>query len=161
MKKIPLTQGQFALVDDEDFEFLNQWKWKAAWNKATQSYYAQRGQRVGKKGTTITMSRLIMNTPKSFDCDHIDHNTLNHQKHNLRNVTHSHNSMNRRGAMKNNRLGVLGVYFDKHSNRFRSTICKDGKQIFLPSRHTIEEAIADRKAAEEKYYGEYRNPNNH
>ena len=159
MKKISLTQNQFALVDDEDFEFLNQWKWKAAWNRATNSFYAQRGQRIGKSGTTITMSRLIMSTPKDMDCDHVDHNTLNHQKYNLRNVTHSHNSMNRKGPQKNNKLGILGV--SHHRDGFRGIISKDGKQILLPHRKTLEEAIADRKTAEEKYYGEYRNQDKH
>ena len=42
MKLISLTQGQFAKVDDEDFEWLNQWKWCAAYKKSTNSYYAIR-----------------------------------------------------------------------------------------------------------------------
>lgn len=40
MKKIPLTQGKFALVDDTDFDWLMRWKWQAKWGRGT--FYAKR-----------------------------------------------------------------------------------------------------------------------
>lgn len=61
MKQIPLTQNQFALVDDEDYEYLNQWKWCAEYNKSVHSYYAVRNIRVGNKQKTIRMHRVILN----------------------------------------------------------------------------------------------------
>jgi hypothetical protein len=157
MKEIPLTQGQVALVDDEDFEFLNQWNWYARWDKTTLSYYAFRTEFPTRK--TIVMSRLIMNTPKDLQCDHINHDTLNNQKRNLRNVTKSNNQMNRKGPRINTDLGILGVH--RHGSGFRGDININKKSIHLPTRRTIEEAIADRKAAEEKYYEEYRNKDKH
>ncbi len=39
-KKIKLTHGQTTIVDDEDFDFLNQFKWRAEWNPTRKSYYA-------------------------------------------------------------------------------------------------------------------------
>ena len=56
MKRIRLTQGQFALIDNEDYEFLNQWKWFAQKNYNT--FYAGRKS---NKGNIIYMHRVIMN----------------------------------------------------------------------------------------------------
>ena len=81
MKEIILTQGQVALVDDEDFEYLNQWKWCAI--KSRKTYYTTRTIYIPCKMTVI-MHRIIMNTPLDMTVDHIDHNGLNNQKYNLR-----------------------------------------------------------------------------
>lgn len=109
MKKIPLTQGQFAIVDDWWYDYLMQWKWYARWNPETHSYYAMRNEGKSPHRTSVMMSRVIMKTPKKMECDHKNHNTLDNREKNLRNVTTSQNQMNRRGAPKNNPLGVLGV----------------------------------------------------
>lgn len=93
MKTINLTQGQVALVDDEDYEYLNQWKWCA--HKDGNTYYAERSQRHNGKDVFYKMHRVIMNTEKGMVVDHKDHNGLNNQKDNLRNCTHSENSKNR------------------------------------------------------------------
>ncbi len=85
MKKIPLTQGKFALVDDEDFEYLNQWKWKFL------SGYAARKK--GKK--TIYMHRLVNNTLDNKSTDHINMNKSDNRKENLRSSTSSQNKFNR------------------------------------------------------------------
>ena len=46
MKKIKLTKNKFAIVDDEDFKFLSQWKWFLSWNG-----YAKRNSRVSENKT--------------------------------------------------------------------------------------------------------------
>jgi len=51
MKLIPLTKGKFAMVDDEDYDFLMQWKWCAAKNRNT--FYARRGVSIRKNGYYI------------------------------------------------------------------------------------------------------------
>jgi hypothetical protein len=154
MKSIPLTQGQFALVDDGDFENLNQWRWQAVWDKHTKSYYAVRTDYSGflgfRRKQTIRMHRQIMNTPEDMDCDHWNHDTLDNQRRNLRNVTNSQNLMNRRGANVNSKLDVLGV--SKHGKGFRAHIQVGKKTKFFPVRYTIEEAIVDRKQAEKEQY---------
>src|SRR3990167_2069342 len=65
MKNIPLTQGKQTLVDDEDFDFLNQYKW----------FYHKQGYAVRQSGS-IRMHRLLMNTPKRQEVDHINGNRL-------------------------------------------------------------------------------------
>ena len=62
MKHILLTQNQLALVDNEDYDWLNQWKWYAQWNRGTESFYAARhSKQIKGKRTTIQMHRLILN----------------------------------------------------------------------------------------------------
>ena len=104
MKTIQLTQGQFALVDDEDYDFLMQWKWQAHKDKST--YYATRveyGKNI-KKG--IKMHRVIMNTPRNMETDHKDRNGLNNQKYNLRICTRGQNQTNKRNWGKSKNKGV-------------------------------------------------------
>ncbi len=61
MKKIPLTQGQVALVDDADYEWLSRWKWCAMWCSSTDSFYAVRHIRLPNgKWTTLRMHRAIL-----------------------------------------------------------------------------------------------------
>lgn len=83
MREICLSRGEVALVDDEDFELVNQWKWHAT--KNSRYTYASHSQYVpGQKSPkTTTMHRLIMGCPDLLVV-HIDKNGLNNQKSNLR-----------------------------------------------------------------------------
>lgn len=85
-----------ALVDDEDFSFLNSWKWKAKPNGGNNNTYAVRNTMVGGRWVTIRMHREILGLSSADDCDvdHIDHNSLNNQKDNLRRVTRRINVLN-------------------------------------------------------------------
>ncbi|TRZ48841.1 hypothetical protein D4S03_09200 [bacterium] len=153
MKEIPLTQGQVALVDDEDFERVNAFKWRASWCPGTKSFYAKRsiGPRSNQK--TIYMHRFIMNTPKGMHCDHIHHDTLNNQKGNLRNCTPSQNNMNSR-LRSNNTTGLNDVC--RHSKYgYQVKIHANGKAVFLKWFKTLAEAIAARDEAIKKYHGDF------
>ena len=111
MKKIKLTQGQYAIVDNNDFDYLNQYKWHAAFDKRSGKYYCIRSQynKITKKDDTIRMHRLIMNCPKGLQIDHINHNRLDNRKNNLRIVNNSQNQMNRK-INKNKTSKYKGVY---------------------------------------------------
>lgn len=114
MKLIKLTLGKFAQVDDEDYDYLNQWRWyaKKSWN----TFYARRQTIIDGKRVTIIMHRLIMNTPSDLQVDHIDHNGLNNQRNNLRNCTNQQNSLNRNLYKESSKY--LGVrYCDSGKNQ--------------------------------------------
>jgi len=100
MKKIKLTQGQFALVDDEDFDKLNKSKWSI--NRHGKNYYRPKNSR------NMLMSRIIMNPPKGMVVDHINHDTLDNRKCNLRICSQTENMMNKK-LYKNNEIGFKGV----------------------------------------------------
>jgi hypothetical protein len=90
MKQILLTQGQFALVDDEDFEQINKFKWYAQETTNRIGFYAAHTIRISKTSfKKIRMHRIIMNARPDQEIDHINHDTLDNQKNNLRFVSHS------------------------------------------------------------------------
>ena len=154
MKEIPLTQGQVALVDDEDFERVNQYKWHALLDPNTGKYYAKR--RDGNKNTFIIMHRFIMSTPQGLVCDHINGNTLDNRKCNLRNCHKVENNWNR-GAQKNNSLGLKNITYRKDINKYRVIIGKNGKTVFDAHFKSLQDAINARNCASKMYHGEYSN----
>jgi hypothetical protein len=153
MKQIPLTKGQIALVDDEDFEYLNQFKWCAV--KARDTYYAIRsGYDKGRK-PQIKMHRFISELADSnILCDHKDGNGLNNQKHNLRVSNKSQNGMNR-GPQKNGTSKYKGVSWFAKANKWMAKITINKKQMYIGCFNDIEDAAKayDEKAKE--IFGEF------
>ncbi len=144
MKKIKLTQNKFALVDDLDFEWLNQWKW---WTDS--SGYAVRdiGGRKNKK--RILMHRFLNQTPEGFSTDHINHNRLDNRKKNLRTLTQQKNCFNS-SLSKNNKSGVSGVSWYK--NGWVARIKINYKGIYLGRFENLNDAIEARKKGELQYH---------
>lgn len=153
MKTIPLTQGLFALVDDEDFEYLNQWKWYAArqWN----TYYAFRQDYSSGKPKTIRMHREVMGEdPRNID--HRDGDGLNNQKCNLRYCTHSQNHQNRKHHRNTSSIykGVSLTY-----NKWRAQIMNQGKVAYIGLFYTEEEAALAYDTKAKELFGEFARPN--
>lgn len=101
------------------------------------------------------LHRLIMNAT-SLTVDHINGNTLDNRKCNLRLCTNADNLKNRINLPKNNTSGILGVRFRKDRNKWYSELQVNSKTIRLGSYLTKEEAIKARKNGEEKYFKEYK-----
>jgi hypothetical protein len=131
VKLIPLTQGKVAIVDAEDYEWLNQWKWYAY--KSGYTSYARRNIRVGKKKqTSISMHRFILHLSKGDAGigDHKDRNGLHNWKDNLRIVTPNLNVVNGR-RLSNNTSGFRGVVWSKKKRKWEAGIRSDYKLKFL------------------------------
>ena len=156
MKNIPLTQGQFALVDDEDFEWLSQWKWQA--QKARKTFYAKRDSWSGGIKTTVFMHRVIEGTSHSLDTDHRDGNGLNNQKSNLRSCTGQQNRCNR-GVQKNNTSGYKGVSWKSSRGKWEVKISSNRKEIFIGRFTDIVDAARAYDEAARKLHGEFANLN--
>ncbi len=125
-KQIQLSQGKYAIVDDEDFEYLNQWKWYA--NKIQGKYYAVRHDRATGKQSSVLMHRVILNATIGV-VDHGDGNTLNNQKYNLRNCTQGQNRMNSHIGIKNN-SGYKGVCWHKLAKKWVVKIEANGEKYY-------------------------------
>lgn len=148
--KIKLTQGQWAIIDEKNFELVKQYKWHSAWNPDTKTCYVTttvRNQNTGKR-TTLRMHRLIMGaTDPKMHVDHWDHNTLNNLESNLRLATNSQNHMNR--IKRNNTSSKYkGVHLHKTNKKWLARIIIDGERknlgYFLSE---VEAARAYNKAA--------------
>lgn len=138
MKEIKLTQGKVALVDDEDFEYLNQWKWHARRGNCGYTFYAGRQVRVfANKQKLIHLHVAILGNPqKGMVCDHIDGNGLNNQRINLRYVTIRQNTQNNVHRVKSSKY--TGVSWDKKNLKWQSKIAVNGKCKAL-GRYVLEE----------------------
>lgn len=99
-KRIPLPHNKFCLVDDEDFDYVNKRKWCIKRNGQRYGKYVARTVRIGKKCTTERLHRYIMsldnNHIEDMEIDHINRNTLDNRKCNLRIVTKAENLKNRK-----------------------------------------------------------------
>lgn len=131
MKLIPLSKKgkhknkYFAQVDDEDYEYLNQFNWQIAlsMNRPCASRFA-------KEARIFMHNEIMKKVDSSLFVDHIDHDGLNNQRSNLRIGTHSQNCQNRRPC-KNTSSKYRGVYWHKKNKKWASAIRLNKKLIFL------------------------------
>lgn len=149
MKEIQLTQGKVTIVDDEDYEILNQYKWYANFNSG--NYYAMNN----KLGS---MHRFIAKTPKGLVTDHINHNTLDNRRDNLRVCTLQENNKNR-NKRNNTSSKYMGVTWFKVVNKWKSQIKVDKNVIYLGSFSDEKEAAIAYNKAAIQYFGEFANLN--
>ena len=156
MKEIKLGETGFvALVDDGDYEFLNQWKW--AYTKSRKKYYASRNGYVSGKKKTIFMHRLILNTPDGMETDHIDGDSLNNQRSNLRIVTPQQNHFNKRPHDKPKRSKYTGVHiYSKKGHKYiKASISMNGHNVHLGNFPTERDAAIAYNEAALRMRGEF------
>lgn len=153
MKTIQLTQGKVALVDDEDFEYLNQFKWCAA--KLSGRFYAVRNAPKDGKQYMYMMHRVIMDTPKGFHTDHISGDGLDNRKLNLRIATVQQNGQNRKSCTGTS-SEYKGISWQVSRNKWFAQIRKpDGKDEYLGRFTNENEAALAYNAAALRHYGEF------
>lgn len=155
MREIPLTQGQVALVDDEDYARLSIYKWYPIQRGNT--FYAVRNS-LGPNNHHIYMHHEIMGRPAiGLEVDHIDGDGLNNQKINLREVTHSQNHMNQRPT--NGSSKFKGVSWHSRNNKWQTQIQFEGSHRHLGYFISEEEAARAYDVAALEYFGEFARPN--
>ena len=163
MKSIDLTQGKVTWVDDSDYEELSKYNWHFAKGYAKgyarryaklDDVWARQNAKKNKKYVWIPMHRQIMQTPEGLITDHINLNTLDNRKSNLRVATSSQNQHNR-GKQKNNSSGFKGVTFDKERNKWIAQIWFKNKYIKLGRFDNIEDAVSARRLTGERLHGEF------
>lgn len=153
-RTIPLSKGQFAIVDIDDYEWLSQWKWYAKWNKPTQSFYAARSSYETGAAKTIRMHRQILDIDSDLRVDHRDHDTLNNRRGNLRPATYAQNNQNA-SLRKDSSSGVRGVDFHKGSQKWRARIAFNGNKITLGVFEKLDDAKAAYADAARTHHGEF------
>jgi|SRR6516164_8637231 len=132
VREIPLTQGKFALVDNEDYQRVRQYEWK---------YESHGYARASINGKQIRMHQFIL--PSEEGIDHIDHNKLNNTKGNLRAAGKSANGLNRSNS-------DAGISWRNQRKRYEVKIMLHKKSYHIGTFETIEGARAARSRARKK-----------
>lgn len=125
-KQIPLSRGLFSLVDDCDFDSLNQWKWYAA-NIRNGHFYAAHDR--GKQGIMF-MHRLIMSAQNGVQVDHKNRDTLDNRRSNLRLCTSAQNNANA-GRRIDNKSGYKGVCWHPRDRNWKAQAQIDNTHYHL------------------------------
>lgn len=152
-KEIQLSQGKVALVDDEDYEELNQHKWCAM--KDYKTFYAMRSIQLDGHQHTLRMHNAIMGTK---GIDHKNNDGLDNRRDNLRKATASQNSHNK-SKYSNNTSGYRGVYWDRRNKKWRAQIGVNGKQRRLGYFSSALEAASAYDEAALELHGEFARTN--
>jgi hypothetical protein len=150
--RIALAEGNFAIVDPEDYLKLCSHSWQL--KKCPHTSYAWRGLIKNGRKITLYMHREIMNPPKGMLIDHINHNGLDNRKANLRFATFAQNNWN---SVKPKGAGsrFRGVRLHKPSGRWRAVLCHKGAHIHLGYFDTDTEAARAYDAEAKKLRGDF------
>jgi hypothetical protein len=131
----------YAIIDDEDFLSVNKYRW----------FLNSNGYAVTTTKPNIYMHRMINKTPCRMITDHINRNTLDNRRCNLRTADKRINSINR-GLQSNNTSGYKGISWNKKNKKWETYIWKNQIKIGLGRFNNLNKAIFIRKQAELKYY---------
>ena len=155
MKKIPLTKGKFALVDDEDFEKLSKFNWCYQGEYAARWKSKKNGEQKDGTSNIYYMHRVILGLSdrkeSGLECDHINGNKLDNRRENLRTCTHAENMRN---SKPKNRFGYKGVV-KYSSGKYQSMIWNGKKNLHLGMFVTVEEAAKAYDKAAKRIHGAF------
>lgn len=158
MKAIPLTRGLEAIVDDDDFERFSSMRWYAS-KAPTGKYYATRAEKneLGKYSSTL-MHRRINNTPPGLLTDHINGDTLDNRKSNLRDATYRQNAQNS-APNKTGASLLKGATWHAREGNWGAKIVIEGQARYLGRYKTAREAAEVYEAAARAAFGDFYRPN--
>lgn len=148
-RAIELTKGEFALVDEEDYDFLMGWNWIYS-----DGYAATHAIKPCGKKRMLTMHRLLMNPREGMVVDHINHVKSDNRKGNLRICTHQQNLMGQK-PQKGSSSKYKGVHWHKINKKWKAQITLEGKSKYIGSFPTEIEAAQAYDTAARIHYGEY------
>lgn len=154
--EIKLTQGKVAIVDAADYEVLSQFKWYALKPTNNKNYYAARGayDKVTKRRSIQYMHKFLLDTTDYVD--HVNRNSLDNRRSNLRSATPSQSRMN---STPKGRSQYMGVSWSKSAGKWQATCTYQGKRKWIGGYDTEIEAAGAYNEWVKGIYGEFANLN--
>jgi len=155
-RKIPLTQGQFAIVDATDYEWLMQWKW-FAWRSSPIKHFYAVAHCKDDHNKMLRMHRVILGLGFGDKrlADHKEsEKTLDNRRSNLRIATNSQNSMNSR-RRRINKSGHKGISWRTDCAKWYVQIMVEGKNHYIGRFDNIKDARRAYKKTAPIYHGEF------
>ncbi len=152
MKLIAISKGLHTMIDDDILDIFPTLKWQAMYDRHTKKYYARCHQRIDGKDKTVLIHRIIMGAKKGEIVDHINGDTLDNRKCNLRLCTNAENCRNKKIHFDNT-SGYKGIR--KHENRWQAKITKDYKDYFLGEFKEAKDAALAYNEGAKKMFGEF------
>jgi len=153
-RRIKLTRGKYAIVDVEDFERLNKYKWHCThYGYAVRAEYERSGK--GKRQVGVHMHKMVCPAPDGMVVDHVNRNSLDNRKSNLRVATQRQNVWNRKFVRKGGKTRYDGIRWDKNREKWQVRLTIKGRrESFGYYADEVEAAKAYDEAAK-RYRGEY------
>jgi hypothetical protein len=156
-RKIPLTRGEYAIVDPERYEELAKYKWHVSWNQG--GIYAVRHVKAKKGGKyrqkCVRMHRVIIGAGEGEIVDHINHYGLDNRIANLRIATMRQNNWNARKRRGNCSSKYKGVHWLKREKKWRARITFHGRSILIGDFDTEKEAGMAYDGMARQLFGDY------
>lgn len=148
-KEIELGRGKKTIVDDDMYDFLTRWRW--TWDNR----YACRRYTENGKTKKVYMQKVVNNTPKGMDTDHINCDKLDNRKENLRSVTRSQNNANMPKIQKKCSSRFKGVCWHKQRNKWKAEIKVNGVRKHLGVFINEADAATAYNEAAKQNFGEF------
>lgn len=143
--KLKLVSGEFTLIDKEDYLKVSKFKW----------FLDKSNGYVRRNYKSIYLHRFLLNPEKNLVVDHINGNTLDNRRKNLRAVSRSENGRNKK-LNSNNTSGYQGVYFHKKTKKWKAAISINAKSVHIGLFFTKEEAYEAYRKEYNKYFKNFR-----
>src|ERR1700722_410220 len=145
MQKIPLSQGKFVLVDDEDYPLISEFKWCYRGNKDGTQGYAVRHRKVNGKDHLLYLHRNLMEPGKDQETIFLNHDRLDCRRDNLLVVSHEEARQHHR-VRRDSKSGIKGVRHNPESDTYSAIVYRHGHCYTLGNYGTAEAASAKYEA---------------
>lgn len=140
-----------VLIDKEDVDKVKRYTWHASYQKDIANYYIETNKKISGGKFMLFLHRYLMDAKDSLTIDHINHNTLDNRKLNLRVCSQKENNLNQAELRRNNKTGYRNISWQKSCEKYIVTLMIDGKNKTIGRTSSLDDAVKMRDKAKRQY----------